>query len=194
MAADKSLAPLLRSAEQQAARFVADLQQGRIDDAYKRTSEAYREHHKRLRDFAAAMDLSKAKVTQTLGSESAACVVVSPITAEKDGRTLSLGMGMIRFGNSYLIRDLDLLPDDEAVEEFVAGFKEANPKSAEAEALKGKLVTWVEEFFSESCRDITARKTIEWGEPEIAPAGNLARRRRRRTRSATSHSTCRAAG
>ncbi|MCY2932288.1 MAG: hypothetical protein NTV86_22905, partial [Planctomycetota bacterium] len=42
------------------------------------------------------------------------------------------------------------------------------------EALKGKLVQWVEKFFSENYRDITARKTLEWGEPEVTAEGNLA--------------------
>jgi tetratricopeptide (TPR) repeat protein len=46
--------------------------------------------------------------------------------------------------------------------------------TAEAEALKGKLITWVEKFFSENYRDITARKTLQWGEPETTAAGNLA--------------------
>lgn len=46
-------------------------------------------------------------------------------------------------------------------------------KAAKAEALKAKLINWVEKFFSENYRDITARKTIEWGDPETTPAGNL---------------------
>ena len=42
------------------------------------------------------------------------------------------------------------------------------------EALKGKLVSWVEKFFGENFRDITARKTLEWGEVERTAGGNLA--------------------
>ena len=41
------------------------------------------------------------------------------------------------------------------------------------EAVQGKLKTWVENFFSENYRDITARKTMEWGQPETTPGGNL---------------------
>lgn len=47
-------------------------------------------------------------------------------------------------------------------------------KAAKAEALKGKLINWVEKYFSENYRDITARKTIEWGDPESTVGGNLA--------------------
>ncbi len=41
-------------------------------------------------------------------------------------------------------------------------------------ALKGKLINWVENFFSQNYRDITARKTLEWGSPQTTPQGNLA--------------------
>ncbi|MBN1555773.1 MAG: tetratricopeptide repeat protein [Phycisphaerae bacterium] len=44
---------------------------------------------------------------------------------------------------------------------------------AEKEVLKGKLVNWVEDFFSRNYRDITARKTLQWGQPETTPGGNL---------------------
>ncbi len=39
-------------------------------------------------------------------------------------------------------------------------------------SLKFKLVNLVENFFERNYRDITARKTLEWGEPEIAATGN----------------------
>ena len=41
------------------------------------------------------------------------------------------------------------------------------------EALRGKLINWVEDFFSKNYRDITARKTLQWGRPETTPGGNL---------------------
>ncbi|MBN1942453.1 MAG: DUF4019 domain-containing protein [Phycisphaerae bacterium] len=45
--------------------------------------------------------------------------------------------------------------------------------AAESEALKGKLINWVEDFFSRNYRDITARKTLQWGDPETTPGGNF---------------------
>lgn len=42
-----------------------------------------------------------------------------------------------------------------------------------AGAAKANLINWVEKFFSENYRDITSRKTIEWGEPETTAGGNL---------------------
>ena len=37
----------------------------------------------------------------------------------------------------------------------------------------GKLRQWVEDFFHHNYRDITDRKTLEWGEPETTALGNL---------------------
>jgi len=66
-----------------------------------------------------------------------------------------------------------------AAEKWLKGLKviDADKKEAErllAEAFKAKLINWVEKFFSENYRDITARKTIEWGQPETTAGGNLA--------------------
>jgi len=38
---------------------------------------------------------------------------------------------------------------------------------------KHNVQTWVEDFFRNNYRDITARKTIEWGEPVIHDNGNI---------------------
>ncbi len=61
-------------------------------------------------------------------------------------------------------------------EDLVKQAREINDRSIsiEPDALKTKLINWVEKFFSENYRDITARKTLEWGEPETLPNGNLA--------------------
>ena len=40
---------------------------------------------------------------------------------------MSMGLGMIRVGEDYLIRDIDALPNDEDVNQFVDGFREAYP-------------------------------------------------------------------
>jgi tetratricopeptide (TPR) repeat protein len=61
---------------------------------------------------------------------------------------------------------------------------ELNPESADAkaglermqatdEASKAKLIKWVEDFFRHNYRDITARRTLEWGEVQKEPSGNL---------------------
>ena len=171
----------LRNAEQQAERFISNLRQGRTEEAYKRTTEQYRQHHRGLSKFTEVVDLSQAKPVQILVAEAAACVIVSPVIIRKEKKSAAMGLGMIRFGEGYLIRDLDCLPDDKAIEKFVAGFKKANPSfvgpigspNGAAEALKAKLINWVEKYFSENHRDITARKTIEWGDPEPTAGGNL---------------------
>jgi len=172
----------LRNAEQQAERFISNLRQGKAEEAYKRTTEQYRQHHRKLSKFTEIVDLSQAKPAQTLVAEAAACVIMSPVIIRKDKKSVAIGLGMIRFGEGYLIRDLDCLPDDKAIEKFVAGFKKANPSfvgssgspNGAKESLKGKLINWVEKFFSKNYRDITARKTLEWGDPETTSGGNLA--------------------
>jgi hypothetical protein len=61
-------------------------------------------------------------------------------------------------------------------EELVKQAREINAAAdgvSADEAVQGKLKTWVENFFSENYRDITARQTMEWGQPETTPGGNL---------------------
>ncbi len=50
---------------------------------------------------------------------------------------------------------------------------ELEQEVAEKDALKARLINWVEDFFSKNYRDITARKTLKWGAPESLPNGNL---------------------
>ncbi len=47
------------------------------------------------------------------------------------------------------------------------------PGSKDQSALRAKLINWVEKFFSENYRDITARKTLGWGQPVVEPNGNI---------------------
>jgi len=47
------------------------------------------------------------------------------------------------------------------------------PDAQDKEALRDELINWVEKFFSENYRDITAVETVEWGNPETTAGGNL---------------------
>ena len=46
-------------------------------------------------------------------------------------------------------------------------------RSTSSTELKAKLIYWVERFFSQNFRDITERKTLEWGEPVTKANGNF---------------------
>jgi beta-lactamase regulating signal transducer with metallopeptidase domain len=48
----------------------------------------------------------------------------------------------------------------------------AAPAGGQQDA-KANLMNWVEDFFSKNYRDITARQTLEWGEVQKEPSGNL---------------------
>jgi tetratricopeptide (TPR) repeat protein len=65
------------------------------------------------------------------------------------------------------------IPDDLLNQAKRINAAAAQPSTQDQEAQKAKLVNWVEKFFSENFRDITARKTLEWGEPEVSAGGNL---------------------
>ena len=117
----------IQTACRRAEEFLASLRQGKPAEAYAHTTQEYRRGHEGgLERLAERMDLAKAKPVQVYVATEAACVVVSPVSPVL-GRDTKLGLGMIRVGEDYLIRDIDLLPDDEAVKRFVAGFRSAYP-------------------------------------------------------------------
>jgi len=119
----------IQTACRRAEEFLASLRQGKPAEAYAHTTQEYRRGHEGgLERLAELMDLSKAKPVQVCVAMEAACVVVSPVSPVfPKGRDTSLGLGMIRVGENYLIRDIDLLPVDKAVKRFVDGFRSAYP-------------------------------------------------------------------
>ncbi len=65
------------------------------------------------------------------------------------------------------------LPDD-LVQQAKAINTAPSERADTAEAaLKGKLINWVEDYFSKNYRDITARKTLAWGQPSQEAGGNV---------------------
>ncbi len=110
--------------------FLGALRQDMPAEAYRHATVEYREAHKGgLEQLTERMDLSNAKPTQVYVAMEAACVVVSPVTPKGRDTTVSLGLGMIRVGENYLIRDIDMLPNEQAVKQFVDGFHKAYPAS-----------------------------------------------------------------
>ena len=117
-----------QAAYQRTGLFLGALRQGMPAEPYSHTTPEYREAHQGgLERLAELMDLSKAKPVQVYVAMEAACVVVSPVRATGRDTDMSLGLGMIRVGKKYLVRDIDMLPNEQAVRQFVDGFHQAYP-------------------------------------------------------------------
>lgn len=117
-----------QSTLQTANNFLGALRQNMPAEAYRHTTPEYREAHKGgLERLAEHVDLSKTKPTQVYVAMEAACVVASPVTPKGRDMAISLGLGMVRVGEKYLVRDIDMLPNDQALKQFVEGFRKAYP-------------------------------------------------------------------
>ncbi len=122
------------NASSTARRFFMHLAAGEVDDAYKMTTEQYRQHHKGLAKLPERIDLSNVKLDQVLFAIEAACVVTSEMPAKAGDKKVAIGLGLIRHGRTWLIRDIDALPHEKAKTKFVEGFKQAFPKHKDAKA------------------------------------------------------------
>ena len=170
------------SAVKTASDFVGRLRNKKIDDAYKLTTEDYRQNHKGLAIAADRLDFSKAMPSRVGVAVEAAFVILGPVPSPQGD--VAVGLGMLRFGGDWLIRDVDLLPTAEAAKKFENGFTQAYPNStvvtvgvaAKVEAARQvaeQVKARVEDYFRHNYRDITARQTLEWGEVQKEPNGNL---------------------
>jgi len=110
------------------------------------------------------------------------------LVAEADGNVVRL----VRDGDERNIAGLgvriEIAPDGQIAAEggiirLMQNALEGAPDSATEPAVQaggaapegavGKLHRWVEDFFKHNYRDITSRKTLEWGEPQTTNGGNL---------------------
>jgi len=81
------------------------------------------------------MDLSPAKVVHFQQAEADAAVVFAPITPKASSGPagpMSLGVGLRRVGRAWRIRDLDALPHQQAVKEYLESFRTAFPTAGTA--------------------------------------------------------------
>jgi hypothetical protein len=118
----------LQAAGDTARSFLAAIREGGKADPYSLTTQEYRQAHAGgLERLVERMDLSKAGPSQFAVAVEAACVVISPISPRNQDMPMSLGLGMIRIGDVYRIRDIDMLPSDEAVKQYVESFRKAYP-------------------------------------------------------------------
>ena len=71
-------------------------------------------------------------------------------------------------------RNISLEPGQKTDVEVITGPEASSAVEKALDPTKTKQVkAWVEKFFRSNYRDITARQTIEWGQPQQLPNGNL---------------------
>ena len=111
-----------------AAAFLRAVADDRIEDAYSLTTDAYRkgkpEGLPRLRQVLELKDFKLGEDATSADGRRAA-IVTPPLPLRGRDRTGALGIGLVREGDRWLVRDLDALPDDDASAAFLAKFREA---------------------------------------------------------------------
>ena len=74
-----------------------------------------------------AFELDKAEITEAYVGYENAAVLTNSIPASH--RTSQFGYSLIKSDNRWLIRDVDMLPSDEAVQKWLAGFESVEPNA-----------------------------------------------------------------
>jgi tetratricopeptide (TPR) repeat protein len=114
----------LAEARQVGLAFLQLLQAGQAQPALALTTPDYRKAHpKGFDELAKRIDFSSAKVADVLASPDSACVTLSGVVPPGRKESMSLGLGLHREGGKLLIRDVDALPNENAKQEFIAGFQ-----------------------------------------------------------------------
>lgn len=123
--------------------FLKDLAAGKYDEAYARTTPEYQKAHPKEKwvqgftKLAATADLSKLKLDKMFATqptstrEARAGGVTGLVESKQKSRKLGIGFGLVRQNDKWLIRDIDLLPNANAVHNFIVRFQEVEPSAKE---------------------------------------------------------------
>jgi hypothetical protein len=74
-----------------------------------------------------ALDLSQVEIAQVLVGREQAAVLTEPLAAPRG--PMQIGFSLKKNGNMWLIRDIDPLPDQAHVDDWLAGFKAVEPNA-----------------------------------------------------------------
>jgi hypothetical protein len=77
--------------------------------------------------FNEIFELDQAKVLEAYVGNKQAAVLTSTIPAQAPARTGQFGYSLLRNEDGWLIRDSDFLPNNEAVEKWLSGFRSVEP-------------------------------------------------------------------
>ena len=76
------------------------------------------------------LDLAKGKIDKAWADNKNACAVTTFMPLKgRDGQG-AFGLGLRRAGNRWIVRDFDWLPDQQAMDKFIAGFRQVAPTAA----------------------------------------------------------------
>lgn len=131
--------------------YLHQLTNGEYDEAYSATTNTYKQNHPQARfekgfaQVAAMADLSQLKIDQVLvtsaGTSSAgdaraphAAAVTTLVTSRQGDRKIALGLGLVNEGGGWLVRDIDMLPDEPARERFMSDFRKAHSDAKREQA------------------------------------------------------------
>jgi hypothetical protein len=123
--------------------FLKDLAAGKYDEAYARTTPEYQKAHPKEKwkqgftKLAGTADLSKLMLDQMFATqptstrEARAGGVTGLVETQQKNRKLGFGFGLVRQKDKWLIRDIDVLPNANAVHNFIVRFQEVEPGAKE---------------------------------------------------------------
>ncbi|MGD2174932.1 MAG: ankyrin repeat domain-containing protein, partial [Candidatus Brocadiaceae bacterium] len=80
-----------------------------------------------LREMRNRLELSEAHIVESWAAEKDACVVTSLFPLKGQDPNVALGIGLLRDGGRWLVRDVDFLLDEQKGVEWIAAFRDANP-------------------------------------------------------------------
>lgn len=72
-----------------------------------------------------AFDFANIDITEAFVGDKNAAVLIDSIPGPSS--TVQFGYSLVKSGNQWLVRDVDMLPDNESVKKWLAGFKGVEP-------------------------------------------------------------------
>ena len=84
----------------------------------------------------ARLDIRKGGIHKVWAGKKDACAVTTFMPIKGAQGKAAFGLGLCKVGDRWIVRDLDYLPNQQALETFVAGFRQVAPSAFEIMAAK----------------------------------------------------------
>ena len=81
------------------------------------------------------MDLAKGRINRVWADSENACAVTTFMPTKDAEGTFAFGLGLCKVNGRWIVRDLDALPNQQALDGFVAGFRKLAPTAVEVEGI-----------------------------------------------------------
>jgi len=125
-----------------AARFLKALGEGEVEKALGQAQPGLIRDPDSLPDVVKQFDFSGAAVTEAWAAREDACAVTGPFAAP--GGRVALGLGLRKYGDRWLVRDMDWLPDEKERSAWFEKFHRSYPdaKKIEVRSDTGKTLAF----------------------------------------------------